>query len=217
MQKEKVKERGIVMTTESIRAILDGRKTQTRRVVKPQPSEEWADGINELREKVPIEIIPSGIKPYCMVGDRLWVRETWNCFVFSRDAELYWPTGFIPKEDPRDSEHRHYEVDYRATSKGDGPWRSPYHMPRWASRITLEVIDVRVERVQEICELECYAEGIQLSPNPYENFEVEIVREAYHNLWDSINAKRGHSWESNPWEWAISFKVLEGGRHAASV
>jgi len=175
-----MKEHPIIFNTEMVKAILDGRKSQTRRVVVPQPKRVYRDAgeiyLYKNKEDDDVEI-----KWKYHVGDRLWVRETWM---------LGWNIGG--------------EVTYKADEKdGDymGKWKPSVHMPRWASRITLEITGVKAERVQEIRLQGKVAEGINM------NHPMQIFKE----LWNSINAKRGYSWESNPWVWVIEFKRI-GGR-----
>lgn len=184
-----MKERPIIFSGEMVRAILEGRKTQTRRVVKPQP---WPVETVDTERHV-IVSHPDKLRvppcPYGQPGDRLWVRETW------------WH--------PRATEAHIDNVAYRAD--GEMPchlvetnWRPSIHMPRWASRILLEVTDVRVERVQDISEADVQAEGCTGSPFGPMGDAVLFPR-----VWDSINAKRGHDWDTNPWVWVVSFRVLE--------
>lgn len=164
-------ERPIVFSDEMIRAILDGRKTQTRRIMKHFK--------------------------YCkyQIGMNLWVRETW-CVEHRFDT-------ITPS---KISEAAIIPIWYRATddlsgaSLIPGKWRSSVHMPRWASRILLEITDVRVERLQKISEADAVAEGAGY-------WGCDTV-EVFQDLWDSINAKRGYSWSSNPWCWCISFKKI---------
>jgi len=182
-----------------VQAILDGRKTQTRRVIKPQPELlQFGDGtwvwkgeqdrFPQIREC-----------PYGQPGDRLWVRETWGNSPFRNSDK---PSDIKPN----DPESR---IVYKADpfiNESHYWWRPSIHMPRWMSRITLEVVSVRVERVQHISEADAAAEGVDLScglsaKNDYPNF-----KRTYHQLWNSINEKRGYSWESNPWVWVIEFK-----------
>lgn len=194
-------EHPILFTGEMVRAILDGRKTQTRRV-NPARYTSWKK------------------------GDRLWVRENWGV------APCY--NNLIPSNIPLSSA-RH--VDYRAD---DGiyhgvhvnKWRSSRYMPRWASRITLELTeDVRVERVQEITFDDCLEEGVILT-SAWSDCKAETVMpedvtiesmdegwrkftiEVYRDLWDSINAKRGYSWASNPEVAAITFRHIDGNETA---
>ena len=192
-------EHPILFSGEMVRAIMEGRKTQTRRVIKPQP--------NDIRES---PFVKSGIedthgyeiKRKYAPGDKLWVRETWMPFT--------------------ENGVRSGMAIYRATDKpeqdGDRPlkWRPSIFMPRWASRITLEVVSVRVERVQDISEEDALSEGIsfwkpkEMDNRPFEeNFWTNYPQFAFQNLWDSINAKRGYGWDANPWVWVIEFRRVE--------
>jgi hypothetical protein len=166
-------ERPILFSGEMVRAILEGRKTQTRRVIKPQ-----------LRINYKC--------PYGQPGDRLWVRETWQCFKPNTEEIINPNTVNIRA------------LAYRATNEWRGKWRPSIHMPRWASRITLEITAVRVERLQDIGEVDAMREGDPTC----ENTHIDWFRA----LWDSINAKRGYSWESNPWVWVVEFQRIREGK-----
>lgn len=166
---------GIPFQPDMVRAVLSGRKTQTRRVCKNQPPK-WMDE-----------------SPYGISGDRMWVRER---LVSAQD----FLAGKV---------FTRYAADEKPIVLSGVPcvwaWRSwtlpSRFMPRWASRITLEIVSVRVERVNEISELDC---EIELGVEPY-----SLGGQAYEKfgaLWDLINAKRGHSWKSNPWVWVIEFR-----------
>lgn len=198
-----MKERPIIFTGESVRAILEGRKTQTRLVIKPQPKivhEIYPDSSIETEK-----LFRSGDQrihcPY-PVGQRLWVKETW---------------GIIRQRKPHPIEH----IFYRASSPDAlSKWKSSIFMPRDLSRITLEVTEVRAQRVQNISEEDARAEGIErrteysvMRDTDIEEFSGNGVwtiypQMAFKFLWDSINAKRGYSWEINPWIWAISFRKI---------
>lgn len=215
-----MKERPIPLTAFEVRAILEGRKTQTRRVVKPQPE----------RDLAPIEVaeLCAGYRlgkircPFGVPGDRLWCKETWRYYDWTEDGEphiQYFADSKTslrkPPEDWKDkvsdiwtelSEASNFREHGAAR---DGSWRPSIHMPRWASRIILEVESVRVERVQEISTADALAEGMTPTwggesspgvkcPNEYDQFA---------ELWNRINGVG--SWESNPWCWCIQFKVLE--------
>jgi hypothetical protein len=127
--------------------------------------------------------------PKYRIGDILWVKETWH---------------YCPHKE---------EVLYKATDEGTGRdfrvgshggWKSPRFMPKANSRITLEITDISIERLQDISEDDAREEGVR-SPLRY----VGALRDAYKNLWNLLNAKRGYSWEGNPWVWVISFKGVE--------
>lgn len=204
-----VKERPILFSGEMVKAILEGRKTQTRRVVKPQPK--WKFSGNYIREPVASHVyglwwvtvgfgLACGTKKlgnshYGKPGDRLWVRETWAADS-SRLIYSY-------RADEQNSITRYTKKDYGGTG-----WKPSIHMPRWASRIMLEIVNVRVERVQDISEEDAKAEGAgymvplaKSNPNWIGGFQYG---------WDSIYSK-SNPWESNPWVWVIEFKVVENG------
>jgi hypothetical protein len=192
-----------------VRAILDGRKTQTRRIVKPPPANNStkntqidydADG-DCIWWRMPGPMVAAGAKnPYGVAGDRLWVRE----------MSLPKASGTI------------YRADYdskEAASVGAfyGGWKPSIFMPRAASRITLEITAVRVERLQDISEADAKAEGIILAGSrfdtPHIHNEEEYQRalqfgaiEIYKSLWESINSPG--SWAKNPWVWVVEFKKI---------
>ena len=202
------KERPILFSGPMVQALLDGRKTQTRRMVKPQPLEmSWFEHQQgfcaRVREGTGDAEHPAYVMapcPYGMPGDRLWVRETH--YVERQDFVLYRAT-----DDPA------------PVSK----WTPSIHMPRWASRITLEITEIRVQRLQEISEDDAVAEGIErvggaASCNPWKNYRVGEPGEmaihcscpsrSYMTLWNSING--AGSWAANPWVWCVSFKEVKG-------
>lgn len=180
-----VKERPLLFSQAMVRALLDGTKTQTRRIVKCPPHyqiEEADDGrrwpwmYDGERDRDHWLLCPYGAP-----GEKLWVREAW--------APL--TKGYAYRADP----------SWNASPAGR--WRPSIHMPRAASRITLEVTDVRVERLQDITRGEAMAEGcpfpnMALGPDP---------RQWYAELWDQINGPG--AWEFNPWVWVVSFKVIK--------
>lgn len=156
-------ERPILFNGLMVHAILEGRKTQTRRVVK---------------------------LPKIAVGDRLWVREA---FYFQR-----WLGKPLAQPQPI-----HYAVDTRPDDVEDYALSPSIHMPRWASRITLEIVGVRVQRVRDISETDAEAEGI--TPQPSGKFPAQ---KAFGYLWDSLN-KPGRRWADNPLVWVLTFKRVE--------
>jgi hypothetical protein len=186
-------ERPILFSAPMVRAILAGTKTQTRRVVKPA-HKAWIEMpvTHQLGEwdKRPL--------PYGKPGDRLWVRETWQA-VSGNDRARHIMTH--PRPD------RGW-LEYAATPRADEPaykWRPSIHMPRWASRITLEVTGVRVERLQDISEADAMAEGVHYSLlEKIQAGQDRWARHAYKKLWETINGS--DSWDLNPWVWVVEFK-----------
>lgn len=189
-------ERPILFRGAMVRAILVGRKRQTRRVMRPQPPVDTA----EMRRGVTGLFVGFGRNgretcverycPYGVVGDRLWVRETWlhDC----------------PHCDDRRCGNADH-VYYRATENDPSifpKWEPSIHMPRWASRIRLTITSVRAQRLQWSGGADALWEGV-------EPLFGETSGGAFVRLWDSINAKRGFGWLTNPWVWVIGFRRLE--------
>lgn len=219
-----MKERPMLMSGPMVRAILEGRKTQTRRICshrygigflggqgqKDDP-ECWgysfdgpdhhgyvvlARGLNERHNHGCISM-PC---PYGEPGERLWVRETWFDDM-PGDAPMLEDGRILYRAD---HDCRSFEAGCPCNPDGDGKrseWRSPRFMPRWASRLTLEVTDARVERLQDISEEDAVAEGVARDVPGC----VRGARTAFASLWDTINGKRA-LWASNPFVWAISFR-----------
>lgn len=192
-----VKERPILFSGPMVRAILENRKTQTRRVVKDT-------GFYAIHPVHGEEVVKRELKalatqcPYGTVSDRLWVRETWMPF----DADHTPPNYAYRADTTPDGEE--YRKEYIKCGR-DYRWRSPRYMPRCASRITLEITDVRVERLNEISRGDAMSEGCPF-PN-IATFESPVVW--FKSLWHTIHAADGpNSWTANPWVWAISFKKL---------
>ena len=186
-----IKERPILFNTGMVQAILEGRKTQTRRVVKPQPT--VSGGF--LANVVPLWLYPQEyIKEYCRykIGDRLWVKETFS----KRD----YPEQILFKQQ--------YEtlVKLLDLPMVNIKWRPSIFLSRRDSRITLEITDIKVQRLHDITKEDAIAEGCKGIYSPIEEF---ANTEYYLPLWESINLKRGYGWDTNPWVWVISFKVLE--------
>lgn len=181
-----------------VRAILDGTKMQTRRVMKPQPAFD-PPKVQEIREC-----------PYGHPGDHLWVRETiawigvgvqneYSMRAYCADGEIWdGPERCIAKHSDPENIGRHPEK-----------WRKcpSIHMPRWASRIDLEVTDIGVERVQDIGTAGIWAEGC--IPRNVGGLTSILTKDYWIPLWDSINAKRGYGWDVNPWVWVISFRRIK--------
>lgn len=247
-----MKERGMIFNSEMVRAILDGRKTQTRRIMKVQPESNqlglllitdstkhsdigkyhWAES-NATGNHVRSKLFSS---PFGAVGERIWVRETWATLGNEEGSYVDWEDNLC-KGDER-SAARIYRAsceqrpgDYGLWSipddaywkphtkehKFEGAWRPSIHMPRWASRILLEITDVRVERLNAISEEDARAEGIidggclncgEPEPCGCANPEPDAT-DAFAYLWQSIYGQ--DNWNANPWVWVIEFKRVEGG------
>ena len=252
-----MREKPILFNGEMVRAILDGRKTQTRRVLKPKQIpklletafDRGEDGearymsevqggrygfgaFGETEEKCVKELLLNGGCPFGWKEDQLWVREklkwegyackervgeVWYC-ADNADVENEWPSDWVP---PINSTNTYQDIDDNLPAGGivwhDGHVNSIF-MPRWASRIQLEVTNIRVERVQDISEKDAMKEGVTIQ-KPWigvdtggEAIESETISwsptDYFANLWDSINLKRGYSWDSNPWVWVVEFEVI---------
>lgn len=197
-----MKEQPIIFSGEMVRAILDGCKTQTRRIVKPEPEniQSLGEGSNcfSITQKV------GGIIwrpcPHGSLGDRLWVRETWK-----PDHSL--SGGGIPRMGITFGD----AVTFKEGNPDQtGPWKPSIFLPKWACRITLEITKVRVERLQEISGEDARAEGIKPSiQRSMEQFNLNSPQayiQSFFDLWDSINGKG--AWDANPWVWVLEFKKL---------
>ena len=215
-----MKERGLIFNGEMVRAILDGRKTQTRRIMKIQPS----DGFHPTHNGYDLDLnahwyTPGVVDkngylqpakkdvfgvadenegytcPFGAVGDRIWVRETWaEAGAGAPDLKLY--RADYPEHLPT-----HYE---NVPPADDIRWTPSIHMPRWASRLTLEITGVRVERLRDLSEDDAKSEGITPpSGGVLPGWEYRIN---FRDLWMSIYG--ADNWEANPWVWVIEFKVV---------
>lgn len=193
-----MKERPILFSAPMVRAILEGRKTQTRRVVKPQPDEYAAmqgDQCMLVHDSSPdmhnSELIAC---PYGRPGDQLWVRETW-AYVGTGDPGFLTFKATYPNCLPHGTENAPANI-HDAGYK----WKPSIHMPRRLSRIHLEVTNIRVERLQDCSEADADAEGC-----PFDQLPLSLTW--YAELWESINGPG--SWDTNPWVWVVEFKVLK--------
>ncbi|PRP68470.1 hypothetical protein BUE93_22225 [Chromobacterium amazonense] len=225
-----MKERPVLFSAPMVRALLAGTKTQTRRVMKEQPVVDglfWrVYGAGWSRRLTSVPAVPGHSLatncPYGQTGDRLWVRET-----FGRPWHHGQPRFFYRASDD-DSVGNHPDFD---------GWKPSIHMPRAASRILLQITDVRVERLQDISEADAEAEGCErldvereerdwklcpqcggtrlhngLGPNGGVIFDLDCTAcdtyaKRYRHLWEAINGPG--SWDANPWVWCISFKRVE--------
>lgn len=252
----------LLFSGEMIRAILAGRKSQTRRVVQLRDLAHSEVDLTRLQPGYPDGPRPvwddgddpnafSTRNPFGAPGDRLWVRETWTAEVeypvAPGDWRTHWwhevPAGF---RGPKNTRRIYYAADgaehevycYESSEPLDLPstgkhlsredaaairWQPSIHMPRWASRILLEITDVRVERLQAVTEEDARAEGVV--PEPYQWRPLGSKEPMRHNdhrhefrcLWDSLNARRGFGWNVNPWVWVLEFRRIQDAHRGASA
>lgn len=193
-----VKTRGILFGGPMVRALLARTKTQTRRIIKPQPTctTDQAKAAHPSGSfSLEVGFDDRHRCPYGVPGDRLWVRETWT----SAYARGCWGTIFAADQTFAQGKRNHEKgPHYNFDDRPPGMlWRPSIFLPRWASRITLEVTEVRVQRLQSLNEEDAVAEGWDGDgcPIPW-----------YSELWTQINGPG--SWEANPFVWALSFRRL---------
>lgn len=215
-----IKERPILFSAPLVRAILDGRKTVTRRVVNIQPRSR-AD-IGSFGKGQPFIRNPDATKrnpgcPYGRPGDRLWVRETWYCDHFEVMRGPYLKPDDLNVSEAIDDGTLVYAADGLTPYEADQPiWKPSIHMPRWASRLLLEITDVRVERLQAISDKQALAEGVRLYADHAalgdwyhvegkETYSAD-PRKSFELLWSSINGPT--AWDANPWVWVVEFKQV---------
>lgn len=200
-----VKERPILFSAPMVRAILEGRKTVTRRAMKHQPPEghKWCGWIVDSTCTKEIGAASWGESsgplqrnsvyarcPYGKPGDRLWVRETWARVGIAQAPDQEWVVY-------RESDNR---TDY------GGPWKPGIHMFRRDSRILLEITEVRVERLQDISRADIRAEGLQCPPELASDDVSPNYRDWYPAAWRELWDSTGGNWSSNPWVWVVEFK-----------
>lgn len=206
-----MKERPILFSAPMVRALLAGTKTQTRRVVKLKP---WHQ-IEERDDGSPWPWMHDNDRdadhwlpcPFGQPGDRLWVRESWSpdppcdgtwgytAWAGCREGQI----SGVPDRF-RSANHCIYAADWSGTPLR---WTPSIHMPRWASRITLEITGVRVERLNDISDADAIAEGVESLPMATRQATPKLD---YRYLWESINGVG--SWEANPYVWVVSFKRI---------
>ncbi|MDQ0703660.1 hypothetical protein QF043_002452 [Pseudomonas sp. W3I7] len=218
-----VKERPILFSAPMVRAILEGRKTATRRAIKIQPhidvSGNFCVGNSNYGQdgygKPVTKHFVNGCCPFGKPGDRLWVRETW-----AADAQV----DAVAPRDLSQGEPIQYPADGAVRQTGcsmiaPGKGRPSIHMPRWASRILLDITDVRIERLQDISEEQALAEGVvgvafrpddgwpictgyMIGPDDGKTGLQTTAANAFSGLWDSV----GGNWSGSPWVWVVEFK-----------
>lgn len=187
-----MRERPILFSGPMVRAILDGRKTQTRRVVKKVGRDNC---LPDRRVKSAFGAVvhvkdAAELCPYGQPGDRLWVRETWQRKSGGEQMARY---------------RADFDGMLDRALRESFTWKPSIHMPRWASRISLEITAVRAERLQACSEDDAVAEGQARHNKPPES--VSTV-EMFAGSWDKLNAERGFGWAENPWVWVLTFKVI---------
>jgi len=216
------KSRPIIFSAQMVRALLDGTKTQTRRIVKPRHLKFFDQSASEMIDNWGKRPLPYGKK----LGDTLWVREK-HAFTdlfdgtpvvaYSADSRQI----AIGRETPDGDDFLLHNYTFNRRVDIDH-WKPSIHMPRWASRITLGIINIRVERLKDISEADALAEGIDRltygGQTTYRNYAItddlaqvspmlESPIDSYRTLFESING--AGSWDENPWVWVIEFKVLK--------
>lgn len=214
-------DRPILFSGPMVRALLEGRKTQTRRVfdldgpgrIGPRGNDLPVSCLHVQGESVPrvtVGKVVTLIKLKAAVGDRLWVREAWRCNGWATDvATIFYRAS---EGDSYTAMCEQYPVDGKTYLRPTASWRPSIHMPRWISRLTLVVDGVKVERLQDISEADAIAEGAEQYSSsmklsrPFNPDWKGIYREGYAELWNAINGPG--SWEANPWVAAYTFHVI---------
>jgi hypothetical protein len=213
-----MKEGPILYRAPMVRAILEGSKTQTRRVIKwpiidrsmcVELDESYGPDLASPRDSI------DHLSPYGKVGDQLWVRESfwaygkWEQRYSEKKQRMEW--CFVDMTVERDRLYQYADPTpekFRHRRDIDPAWwpRNSIHMPRKASRIQLEITAIRVERLQDISEADAIAEGVTFEPT-HPRHQQHMGKDAYQRLWESINGDG--SWDANPWVWIVEFKVLK--------
>lgn len=235
---EVVPEHPILFSAQMVREVLSGRKTQTRRIVtvpwkgsvRALPYEPyWVDndGVLEFEDEYGEwhDVETNQHCPYGRPGHRLWVKETWRPDERKSDhvdgIRFRADGSFVPIDNTREAADRWvslFKEGLIGDQISDKKWRPSIYMPRWASRILLDVKSIRVHRIQTIRWHEIRSEGVRCPEHDFESgfccSECPALREAFRALWDSINGKRFDGWarwEKDPWVWAIEFKRIDDG------
>ncbi|MFD1226803.1 hypothetical protein [Pseudochrobactrum kiredjianiae] len=223
----------ILFSAPMIRALYNGRKTQTRRILKPQPTDANSKfrgfaGVSDTKAVFTSDFPaqPETVRLPYSVGDRLWVRESWRCNSWAADVA----TIFYKAHENCSYTEMHEQFPI-AGQKGIAPsqsWKPSIHMPRWISRLTLTITNVRIERLQDISEEDAMAEGItmtledspacawfsgihtntNLAPENMDGWHFNDAQAAFQDLWNKING--ANAWDANPWVIALTFTVQHG-------
>lgn len=198
-------EHPILFSTEMVQAILTGRKTQTRRVVKSeliieQAEFECGNRPNVIQSEPSLQYWTENSCPFGQVGDRIWVRET-HAFI---PKTAYRASNIDQIINPNDQETvAIFKAGFDLSQTGI-KWKPSIHMPRWASRLQLEITNIRIERLNDISEDDAIAEGM-IADDDY------CAEEYFSKLWNEINGWDEKGWNANPWVWVVEFKVIQGG------
>jgi hypothetical protein len=207
-----MKERPILFSAEMVRAVLEPRKTQTRRIIKPQFDKLIQKGTHGAHIAIEVQPGYGFIKcPYGKPGDRLWVREAWHTY------------KCLDHQPPRMTGTKSafwYSADngtknmFGAKAEIKGKKRPSIHMPRWASRINLEIIDIRVERVQDISHEDAISEGVSFLNNRCtiikpcrDRHQLTAMQHAFYYIWELLHGP--DAWERNDWVWVVEFKSVD--------
>ncbi len=198
-----------------VRAVLDGRKSQTRRVIKIQSeNKDFAGGWQfTFSNKHPykyasLEAIECDIESYCpygQPGDRLWAKET---FQIHKWPSIFSSGSKIAKDPFSEDVVIYYKEAVEKQGEQFTNWKPSVHMPRWASRITLEITNVRVERVQDMKHEDFLTEGMNPCPKGHEPTECTCTMNQFQYLWHDLYSKKGYGWDKNPWVWVLEFKRI---------
>lgn len=218
--------RPILFSAPMIRALLDGSKTQTRRIVKQQERLRLGHDVLHRGDTLPEyrnehggwqQWVPNAKTmrcPYGAPGDVLWVRETWCINGFPSTATSPEHCYFAASDEAQAAHDGDGFTIFNKDGSERSPWKPSIHMPRWASRLTLQLTDVRIERLQDISEQDAIAEGCgpviadDLKTHPLAKHIGPAPVNHYAALWERINGETGpRSWDANPWVWALTFNV----------
>jgi len=209
-----MKEIGIIFSTPMVQAILENRKSMTRRVIKtiPKGRTDFVHTSNDLHFRGSTDFIWAGFGnpedpvyfkcPYGQPGDRLYVKETWKVMFIDED-KLTMLIAYKADDEYKTAQFSPERFEKFRKFFGKNGWQSPYFMPKEAARLWLDNKSVRVERLQEITEEDAIKEGIDAT-----GLDTTALEE-FQGLWEHLNKKRGHGWDNNNWLWVVSFRRVE--------
>lgn len=215
----KLKEKPILFSAPMVRAILDGRKTQTRRVLSPYPphylrrDREFRHVTGDIWGSFPkssnVSLKQDTIRcAFGEVGDQLWVRETFRILGPDMTPIAAYRASCADDSIDYSGKFGTYQIKIEK-------WTPSIHMPRWASRIDLEITNIRIEQLQDISEGDAKAEGVEIDTGPCDHRYRSCddvgcfgptYKSSFLQLWEGLNARRGFSWDTNPWVWVIDFR-----------